>query len=415
MSFMKLPKCPYCGKKLSYMKAWDIRKYDDYECDHCHTEYLIKYSQGAFLLAVGMIVLDVFIFLVMGGFNGKVSVISLVFMGISLVAIYFLLPLMMSLRRKKGHGPTKAARPAAHEPDNRPARTKIYQPKRERQDGRNQRPEARSQRPEARNQRPDVGRQKPEIRGRRPEDRSQRPAYTARPQGRPPQRSRTQTFRPRILESGAVVSIVGFAASAWNATKRGVFIAAAAVKQGALWMAETAVELWRSLLMRTRALGAKLGERRGAGQRITGDGRARTGQGTRSGGQTGRRNGTEGQRERRPSGGTSRPASGRPVRGGENEMRPTRRRVENPDEGVDVTGAPRERRLSGGINRPASGRPVRGGENEMRPTRRRVESPEKRIDAGDQYEAYSEYGPDRERAGRNPGRNTRSGAPRSRR
>ncbi len=126
MSFMKLPRCPYCGKPVSYGKAWDMRKYNEQPCDRCHADYTIHYSGSVFLIVVGLIALEVLIFFMFGGFEGKISGVALGFMAIPLVGMYFLLPLMMSLRRKKGVAPPRGARPP--EGERRPPRTKIYHP-----------------------------------------------------------------------------------------------------------------------------------------------------------------------------------------------------------------------------------------------------------------------------------------------
>lgn len=392
MSFMKLPKCPYCGKKLNYIKAWDIRKYGDFMCDQCHNEYLIQYSSGAFLLAVGMIALDVFLFLILGGFDGKLSVFALILMAVPLVMIYFLLPLMMSLRRKKGRAPVRGYRTIAPEPAGRPARTKIYQPKKERRtagynqtapaprrpagqrtiyDGENARlrpgeqpvrsprpapdrqsapprtrrapdytPEMgnRGQRPERRPQGSENRGQRPEQRIQRPENREQRPAYSAQSRNVQPKRTRAgdprqagteKGFLSRILTSKAAVSVAAIAGSAWNGIKQGAFLAAGTVKKGASWATRTAVELSRSLLIRMKAYAAKRDDTRGSGREAD-DRRSKAGRKTSSGGRMETRRGNTAfpQGGRRSFGGTARPVSGRPVRRDEKDVHPTWRQVE---------------------------------------------------------------------------------------
>ena len=123
MSFMRLPRCPYCGKQLSYRKTWNIRKYGDYECDRCHQEYGIKYSKGIYLMVLGLFALEIFLFITFGGVFGKITAFTLILMIAPVVILYFMLPLMMSLRRKKGNGP-----PVPANAGRKPPRTKIYEP-----------------------------------------------------------------------------------------------------------------------------------------------------------------------------------------------------------------------------------------------------------------------------------------------
>ena len=306
MSFMKLPKCPYCGKPLSYRKTWNIRKYGDYECDRCHQEYDIKYSKGVYVMVLGLLALEVFLFITFRGVFGEINAFTLILMAAPVLILYFMLPLMMSLRRKKGSG--KNIAPA--DDRRRPPRTKIYEPGgrprqapsgqpplRQRPDGRpvpgEQRPAVRQRppvpglrpgqagirptaerplRPESANRieqgsedrradRPTEGlrrEQRPSVpRGgdrRRPQPEGQR---SQRPENRPGQR-RAGAEQGREPLQKALSTVQNFSKTAGAAIVTGASIAAGAIgagalwvggqlKNGALWVSAAAQKLWTSL------------------------------------------------------------------------------------------------------------------------------------------------------------------------
>ena len=53
MSF-HIPRCPYCGKKLSYLSAWAVKTQGEYRCKKCGGYSDVELGQGLYVLSLTM-------------------------------------------------------------------------------------------------------------------------------------------------------------------------------------------------------------------------------------------------------------------------------------------------------------------------------------------------------------------------
>lgn len=100
---MKITKCPYCGKQLSFFQAFLIRTKGEYFCNKCKKEsnILIKKSLlGPFFVALilSLIILGCFFFL-----TDRTSLWFMFFVAVPYIFFYAITPFFVELKPRKKH------------------------------------------------------------------------------------------------------------------------------------------------------------------------------------------------------------------------------------------------------------------------------------------------------------------------
>lgn len=89
---MKGKKCPYCGRRISYLTVFHDKKHGVYECNRCKKESKIKVDKKLiifFLILVLLIVLYIIFWKSSGLYNNFFSIIPVI---VVLIAFYFCTP-----------------------------------------------------------------------------------------------------------------------------------------------------------------------------------------------------------------------------------------------------------------------------------------------------------------------------------
>lgn len=100
---MKLAKCPYCGKKISYPRAFTLRRRGEYFCNKCKKESNIHIRKT---ILIPMFLVIIFSLMILGVFMFMTSRENLWFMLLAAIPFFFfylISPLFVELRPKKKH------------------------------------------------------------------------------------------------------------------------------------------------------------------------------------------------------------------------------------------------------------------------------------------------------------------------
>ena len=100
---MKLTKCPYCGKQLTFMQAFVIRNRGEYFCNKCKKEsnILIKKSLlGPFIGATALSVLFLLLFFFA---TDRTNLFFMLLVALPFFGFYLLTPFYIELKPRKKH------------------------------------------------------------------------------------------------------------------------------------------------------------------------------------------------------------------------------------------------------------------------------------------------------------------------
>jgi DNA-directed RNA polymerase subunit RPC12/RpoP len=99
MKRFRKPRCPYCGDRLNYAKAWVLKRRGEYICPKCGGLCNVALDSKAYGLGFFAIVLGAAFFLVGLVFDSSLAVVTL--SGIFAVFLLFFLisPLLVRLRK----------------------------------------------------------------------------------------------------------------------------------------------------------------------------------------------------------------------------------------------------------------------------------------------------------------------------
>ncbi|MBQ8860259.1 MAG: hypothetical protein IJ015_02850 [Ruminococcus sp.] len=100
---MKITKCPYCGKQLTFMQAFIIRTRGEYFCNKCKKEsnILIKKSLLVpFIVATILSLVILFVFFLM---TDRTNIIFMLLVALPFFGFYLLTPFYVDLKPRKKH------------------------------------------------------------------------------------------------------------------------------------------------------------------------------------------------------------------------------------------------------------------------------------------------------------------------
>lgn len=100
---MKITKCPYCGKQLTFMQAFIIRNRGEYFCNKCKKEsnILIKKALlGPFIGATALSLLILFLFFFA---TERTNIWFMLLVALPFLGFYLLTPFYVELKPRKKH------------------------------------------------------------------------------------------------------------------------------------------------------------------------------------------------------------------------------------------------------------------------------------------------------------------------
>ena len=100
---MKLTRCPYCGKKISYLSAFSIRRRGEYFCNKCKKESNIHIRKTIFIPFVLMLILSLLILGFFLFFTSRENLWFMLLVAAPFFFFYILTPFFVRLKPKKKH------------------------------------------------------------------------------------------------------------------------------------------------------------------------------------------------------------------------------------------------------------------------------------------------------------------------
>ncbi len=97
---MSPTRCPYCGKKISYFKAFFIRRRGEYFCKKCKKESNIHIKKSIWLFFIVVLLMSLAIMGFYTFFTNKENLWFLLFVLIPFIVFYLFSPLFIRLRPK---------------------------------------------------------------------------------------------------------------------------------------------------------------------------------------------------------------------------------------------------------------------------------------------------------------------------
>lgn len=94
-------KCPYCGKKISYFTALNIRRRGEYYCNKCKKESNIVIKKTIWLLYIGMTLLALLIMAFFLLMTDRTDLKYTLYVLVPFLLIYLFSPLFVRIRPKK--------------------------------------------------------------------------------------------------------------------------------------------------------------------------------------------------------------------------------------------------------------------------------------------------------------------------
>lgn len=100
---MKLTKCPYCGKKINYTRAFFMRNQGEYFCPKCRKESNVVIKKTLFIpfsiaVFLALVILLIFLFL-----STKENFWFLLLIALPFIVFYIFTPFFVQLKPKKKH------------------------------------------------------------------------------------------------------------------------------------------------------------------------------------------------------------------------------------------------------------------------------------------------------------------------
>ena len=100
---MKITKCPYCGKQLTFMQAFVIRNRGEYFCNKCKKESNILIRKSLLGPFIGATVLSI-LFLVLFYFGtDRTNLFFMLLVALPFFGFYLLTPFYVELKPRKKH------------------------------------------------------------------------------------------------------------------------------------------------------------------------------------------------------------------------------------------------------------------------------------------------------------------------
>lgn len=101
MSKLEYPKCPYCGKKVSFLKSGFVISNSDFKCKACNKVSSVKVKHSVFGL-IRYALLFTSVILILSVFFGRFTSLQTNILLIVNIVAYMMLPLYTELAEKDG-------------------------------------------------------------------------------------------------------------------------------------------------------------------------------------------------------------------------------------------------------------------------------------------------------------------------
>ena len=100
---MKITKCPYCGKQLTFMQAFVIRNRGEYFCNKCKKESNILIRKSLLGPFIGAIALSILFLLVFFFATDRTNLFFMLLVALPFFGFYLLTPFFVELKPRKKH------------------------------------------------------------------------------------------------------------------------------------------------------------------------------------------------------------------------------------------------------------------------------------------------------------------------
>ncbi len=100
---MKLTKCPYCNKQVSYFTAFAVKRNGEYFCNKCKKESNIFIKKSIIWPLIGAIILSGLILAVFLFATDRENLLFAFFVAIPFMIFYIITPFFVYLKPKKSH------------------------------------------------------------------------------------------------------------------------------------------------------------------------------------------------------------------------------------------------------------------------------------------------------------------------
>lgn len=100
---MRLAECPYCGKRIGYIRAFFTRTQGEYCCKKCRKESNVVISKGVFVPFIVAVVFALFILLAFFMFTDRDNLWFMFFVAVPFLIFYLFTPFFVTLKPKKKH------------------------------------------------------------------------------------------------------------------------------------------------------------------------------------------------------------------------------------------------------------------------------------------------------------------------
>lgn len=100
---MKITKCPYCSKQLTYFQAFFVRNKGEYFCNKCKKESNVLIRKSLFAPFIIALVISLIILLLFFTLTDKTNFWFVLLVGLPFFGFYLLTPFFIDLKPRKKH------------------------------------------------------------------------------------------------------------------------------------------------------------------------------------------------------------------------------------------------------------------------------------------------------------------------
>ena len=100
---MKITKCPYCGKQLTFMQAFLVRNRGEYFCNKCKKESNILIKKSLLTPFIGAVVLSLIFLAIFLFMTEKTNLWFMLLVALPFFGFYMLTPFYVDLKPRKKH------------------------------------------------------------------------------------------------------------------------------------------------------------------------------------------------------------------------------------------------------------------------------------------------------------------------
>lgn len=97
MSSVKLSRCPYCGRKISYIGSMFLKSKGEFNCDRCKCVSNVVINRALYGIASGVCVLAFLIVVLYTQFGDHGSLLGILWVLLPFLAFYILIPFFVTL------------------------------------------------------------------------------------------------------------------------------------------------------------------------------------------------------------------------------------------------------------------------------------------------------------------------------